>query len=364
MNQEQKRQAQQKAFVESGQELSIGTLDGLGIDVVTLAATTSASNYVQQVFDSGLTAVVYKLNLGGENWTLKRKRDQSLVKNIDGQTSFLNEVQRRCDFTHLKQQAQGGFEHVVDTRYASFLHGVILSPWIEGEGLSRLDESVFRQIFSTICSLEMAGLFEWDLCPGNLLVDQSGQIKLFDFGYMYRFDPKTEFNSNGLDTPMFHGVERFETRFFFDYLLKHSHTLSTQEQLTLYHCEKTCAFEAYQDKRSRLADRGASEAVLSWHDALLNGWRQALKEESALRRLFQREKFRSTLLDMLDDVHGKSCTHYTLQKADYVLNTLEKDYGQLKQEGGLFFGDEHCTQAQLLAKYRAMRADAVRYQLS
>ncbi len=55
---------------------------------------------------------------------------------------------------------------------------------------------------------------EWDLCSGNLLVDRQEQLWLFDFGYMYPFDPLREFNSNGLADPLFHFVERFETRFF------------------------------------------------------------------------------------------------------------------------------------------------------
>jgi predicted unusual protein kinase regulating ubiquinone biosynthesis (AarF/ABC1/UbiB family) len=44
---------------------------------------------------------------------------------------------------------------------------------------------------------------EWDLCNGNLLVDREEHLWLFDFGYMYPFDPLREFNSNGLADPFF-----------------------------------------------------------------------------------------------------------------------------------------------------------------
>ncbi len=60
---------------------------------------------------------------------------------------------------------------------------------------------------------------EWDLCPGNLLMD-NGHLWLFDFGYMYPFQPLQSYNSNGLQDPLFHACERFETRFFFGRLLE------------------------------------------------------------------------------------------------------------------------------------------------
>ena len=47
-----------------------------------------------------------------------------------------------------------------------------------------------------------------------------GRIRLFDFGYMYRFDPLRACNSNGLLTPQHHGAERFETRCYYAHLLR------------------------------------------------------------------------------------------------------------------------------------------------
>ncbi|MFE8730813.1 hypothetical protein ACFX56_27755, partial [Aeromonas hydrophila] len=37
-------------------------------------------------------------------------------------------------------------------------------------------------------------------------------ISVFDFGYMWPFDPRFEYNSNGLVDPQFHVPERLETR--------------------------------------------------------------------------------------------------------------------------------------------------------
>ena len=46
--------------------------------------------------DDGLTARVYRVQLAGRDWALKVAR-RPVVQNPDGQTSFLNELQRRRD---------------------------------------------------------------------------------------------------------------------------------------------------------------------------------------------------------------------------------------------------------------------------
>jgi hypothetical protein len=77
-------------------------LKGFPLTLLQLKNTTKSSNYVVQSFNSGLTAIVYQIQMNGQSWTLKLKRSVSLVNNIDGQTSFLNEVQRRRDLVKLK----------------------------------------------------------------------------------------------------------------------------------------------------------------------------------------------------------------------------------------------------------------------
>ncbi len=360
---EQQRQQAQQAFVDSEQNIEIGTLQGLPFTLQQLKSTTAGSSYVVETFNSGLTAVVYHLHLNGQNWTLKLKRPVSLVNNVDGQTSFLNEVQRRRDLVKLKQDNPENFKHIVDTQFASFRDGIILSPWIMGEPLTILNRQIFLQIFSTINNLELSGLFEWDFCPGNILLDGQNEIKLFDFGYMYQFDPTKHFNSNGLKTPLFHGIERFETRFFFDYLLKNTLNLSSDALFDLYKVEKQSALQAYQIKLANLIEIEASNEVIARQQAINHCWQVALSSDNALQELYLLESYRSNLLDLLDDLHGQSCTPYTLKKADFILSSLEQHYDKIAADGGFFFGDEHLSKAELLNKYRQFRQDAERFQL-
>lgn len=360
---EQQRQKSQLAFVDSGDNIEIGTLNGIPITKEQLKATTEESDYVVETFNSGLTAMVFRLKLGDQCWTLKKKRAVSLVKNVDGQTSFLNEVQRRRDLTVLKQQYPESFGNIVNTQYASYTEGIILSPWIEGDLLINLERDSFQQIFFTIVNLELSGLFEWDYCSGNILIDSQGKIKLFDFGYMYQFDPLKDFNSNGQDVPIFHGVERFETRFFFDYLLKNPLNLSSHALFELYRIEKQCALDAYQYKLTKLIELGADESVLTRQQSINSRWRQALADETALQELYLLESYRSNVLDLLDDLHGKSCSPITIKKADLVLSLIENYFEPLQAGNAFFFGDEELDKNELMTKYRKLCKDAKCYQL-
>lgn len=232
-----------------------------------------------------------------------------------------------------------------------------------GAPLLHLNSKIFLQIFSTIDNLELNGLFEWDYSSGNILFDTQGEVKFFDFGYMYQFDPKCHFNSNALKTPLFHGIERFETRFFFTYLLKNPLNLSSVDLFKLYRVEKQCALQSYQIKLTNLIELGANDDVIARQQAINHCWQEALLSDSALKNLYLLENFRSTLLDLLDDLHGQSCNADTLKKADLVLNLLEQHYQEIAAGEGFFLGDELLSKAELIEKYKGCRQDAQHFQL-
>jgi len=115
------RQRAQVAFLASGAQLEVGDPAALPLPLETLVGTTASCPHLVEAIESGLTANVFKVSAGGHTWTLKRKRDEILVRNVDGQTSFLNEVQRRRDFTDLmgRPGTAALLTHIVPTRYAS-----------------------------------------------------------------------------------------------------------------------------------------------------------------------------------------------------------------------------------------------------
>ncbi len=362
MNMNSRQQAQQN-FDASDENLIVGQEQDCPISVQALADINEHSVHVVDVIRSGLTAEVFHLRIDGQDYNLKKRRMQAKVNNLDGQFSFLNEVQRRHDLQALKQhpQAQRRFTHIVPTIYANYRLGIILSPWIEGGHIQQLTSELVDQLFDTLQACEEHGLMEWDLCSGNLLVDKEQQIWLFDFGYMYPYEPKQDFKSNGLSDPIFHMVERFETRFFFGWLLGQS--LSVAQQLELYFMLKTRAIRVYQNKLQWLKKHSADFAVIEHFEKILSTWQWAIVNQSNLVSLFQLESFRSHVLDIEDDLEGKSCTPLTLKRIEAVQNVLATNFDYIAENGGLFYANADKTQQQLMAIYAEKRQLAEHHQV-
>ncbi|WP_375748108.1 phosphotransferase [Vibrio sp. HN007] len=356
------RQKAQKDFESSGQNIIVGNASECPIDPLILAKTDANSSYVRKSIDSGLTAKIYQIEINGIHYTLKIKRKQALVSNLDGEFSFMNEVQRRLDFYRLKasKETSSKFKNIVETIYADYRLGIILSPWIDGEAVNSLNSDIFRQILTTTNECEKQGLMEWDLCEGNVLIDGNGKVYLFDFGYMYKFNPLTDFNSNGKTDPLFHLVERFETRFFFGWLIKQT-SMTFEEQFELYRELKLVASEVFEDKVKWLSDANADQNVVSQFEQLLRKWKAALSNDALLLDMFTLESFRSHVLDVEDDLHGQSCTPNTIKRIDVIIESISAHYAFLQTNGGLFYGNKDKNQKDLIDTYRSKRALAKTY---
>lgn len=356
------RRENQMKFINSNSEVEVGTLDNFNLSADELQIIDKDSKYVVNVFEGGLTAVVYKLSIGGKFYNLKKKRDNILVQNIDGQTSFLNEVQRRNDFNNLKKKDEQSFKGIVDTIYASFQKGIILSPWISGEHISMCSKKIYESLFSTLLNMELGGIFEWDLSGGNILV-VGDEIRLFDFGYTYKFNPLTQFNSDGMESPLFHMAERFETRFFMQYLMDLEHNSNRENRHKAYKEEKEGALHIYKKKLEYVVKNEGSKNIANWINKIILSWEEGLSSDEKLEELYEIEAFRSYVLDIGDDVGGKSCTKSTIKKIDKVLSIIEDNYNFLKDKNGLFFGDKKLNKAQLTEKYQGIKHLVMKYQL-
>jgi hypothetical protein len=358
------RQRVQLAFAVGTDELVFGNLNGLPWSPSELQSLDSGDQVVMQRLDSGLTAQVFQLDDGARRWTLKRARPRALVHNVDGQTSFLNEVQRRIDLATLKSMTSdlARWAAIVDTQYASYRQGLILSPWIEGTHVRHWDERRLTQLLGVACALWTQGLFEWDLCNGNIL-DDGRQLRLFDFGYMYRFDPVHHFNSagNGTDVPLFHPAERFETRNHCGYLLELERASGSHAALEAFRLEKVIALDAYQRMRSEIAKLAATGQVLEWLSRIIDNWRKGL--QSGGEALYLVEQWRSHVLDLDDDLRGRSCTPMTLARADWLIDALTHHFDALSGHAALFWEDTGRTRSELLARYLELRSMAETYQI-
>lgn len=360
---DEQRQAAQLAFLASGDELELGSPQDCPMPPAQLAGIVGDEPWVVQRFDGGLTAQVFRLRLDGRDWTLKRARTPARVQNVDGRTSFLNEIQRRADFLRLRRQGVAGLEAIAETSYASLRRGILLSPWIEGETVRDWDERRLRQAIDAGVACHAAGLFDWDPSPGNIL-DDGRRLRLFDFGYMYRFDPLTQFNSagHGDDQPRFHPVERLETRNLFGCLLELEQRGGEAAAIALFRTVKQVAIDAYRRLRDHLASQGATGAVLVWLDGIVERWQKALAGD--LAGLYLAEGWRSHALDLDDDLSGRTCTPMTLARADWLIDRLRHRHAELVAAGALLGADLGRGRDPAIEHHLALRRQAQALQIA
>lgn len=362
-NLEQARQRHRLELWQDSTEIIIGSEQGLPWTFDQLAAIDGSEPFVRQKLDSGLTAFVYQLEFDGKYYALKQARPRCLVQNVDGQTSYLNEILCRQQIESIRAEHPDSFAAITRTYAASLRKGVMLTEWIEGEPIREWDQRKLEQVFMAGAELLLAGLFEWDYCAGNLL-DDGKNLRLFDFGYTYPFDPLCHFNSagNGDDVPMFHLAERFETRNYFGYLLGIEQKQGLGAALAAFRLEKEVALQAYLGLQQTLHHRGANTNVINWYAGYIAQWSTALRGD--LHRLYLYEGWRSHVLDLDDDLRGQTCTPMTLQRSAWILTALQQHFEELKSMGAFFWHDVGRSREQLIDDYRGRHQLAEQYQIS
>lgn len=351
------RQRVNMAFIAGGAEFAFGDATALPLPVAVLQALTADSPGVEAVHDGGLTAEVLCLNHGGRRWAIKRARAECRVRNSDGATSFLNELHRHAELAALRAQG-AALPGIVAPVYGSLRDGLVVSPWIAGRHPEVLDERQARTLLQAGCALIEHGFFEWDYSAGNLL-DDGERLWLYDFGYCYRFDPLTQFNSagHGRDAPHHHLAERIEGRHLFGALLD----APPDAALAAFIGFKQAAAIAYEGLHGRLAARGASAAVLGHYAGLAARWRQALALSP--QRLYVLDGWRAHASDLADDLRGRSCTPRTLRRARWLQQALIDSADLLRAGGALSADEAGLDDATLLRLYREREAEAARHQL-
>lgn len=355
------RKDYQFALLESKQNMTIHSLDDIAIPLHLIMTIRKDSPIVKVCIDSGLTAVIYHVYYAGKDYCLKVKRQEAKVKNDDGKLSFLNEILCRKRLEEHRDNpiiAKG----ITKTYYADLKRGFILSEWVDGD----LDQSFtyerMMSIFTLGFELEKLGLFEWDMCKGNILF-RGNEVTLFDFGYMYPTDILKGPNPDGLKNVIFHSVERLETRSLMQVLIDLEKKHALDEAHSLYRQCKMAAIASYSVRLSYLIDQGANDALINYYQTLIGHWKLALKESFTFMRLYRSECARSFSLDILDDLSGKSCTIHTLSKIDKMLDLLALDYEGLKASGGFLHDAADADKETLIKRYEERRLKALAYQL-
>lgn len=91
---------------------------------------------------------------------------------------------------------------------------------------------------------------------------------------------------------------------------------------------------------------------MHYSESLRDQYLTALESDDALDNLFTLEMFRSNVLDIEDDLDGKSCTPTTIKRVNTVLEMVENFYPLLQKQGALFFDNKGKSKQELIESYK------------
>ncbi|MBI3863773.1 MAG: protein kinase, partial [Planctomycetia bacterium] len=112
---------------------------------------------------------------------------KALFRNVAGRLDFLNELRTWIDMPEHPHIAACRFFRTVDDEvavFAEFVDGGSLEQWIASHRLTRLEQALDVAIQAAwgLDAVHHLGLIHQDVKPGNLLLTESGQVKVSDFG--------------------------------------------------------------------------------------------------------------------------------------------------------------------------------------
>ena len=113
--QEQKRQRINLSRLQSGEEFRLGSEAGLPWTMEVLAAITGDDACVMQTLESALTAVMNQVAAENKRYILKRARPTCLVRNVDGETSFLGEFLCRQLIDAVRRESPDRLQSITHT---------------------------------------------------------------------------------------------------------------------------------------------------------------------------------------------------------------------------------------------------------
>ncbi|MBF4801896.1 hypothetical protein F3H83_22220, partial [Aeromonas hydrophila] len=166
---------------------------------------------------------------------------------------------------------------------------------------------------------------------------------------MWPFDPRHEFNSNGLTDPAFHVPERLETRTLSGLWL------DEPDPLPQFRYWRGLCINWAQRELQHLTREGASAPVLARLQGLLGEWRSALASDEALAANWWRDMYRSHRLDIADDLSGKSCGPLTLRRLDWLQQAVTEHFAELVDNLGP--DEAGLSQAALLSRLEGLREE-------
>ncbi len=301
------------------------------------------------IHNDGFTSIVYEyIAPDRTKYAIKVKRSVIETKSFDLFASFDNELLRRIDF--LKLELKG----IAKTLYASSKYNFIVSEWVEGvyiKHMSKISRSFISEALQLVLRLETHGFFDFDMNMTNIIYSQCGQPYIFDFGCIYRFDPRKECNPYGVKDTFFDGLERYKNTHMMRYLTRLERNGQNETAFDIYVVFVKVFKEVQKQKLNYLNALGADSWLLQRsHDCWK--WYESCDVLEDFTTRFVVDKYLSYVSTLEESQYYGIFDERYFSRVFELFHIMENDFNCLCNSNMMFEDDKALNKKSLIEKYR------------
>lgn len=302
---------------------------------------------IDEVHQEGCTSIVYRYNYESHSYAIKVKRKDIPQFPKDLYYSF--DIEMAFRFVSQIFEING----ICKTLYTNNSPKVMISDWISGcyiKNMNAIDVTAVAHAFELMLDLQKMGFFIFDLNMSNIKY-KDGMPYLYDFGYVYPFNPRIECNPytiNRVPDMYFDNLERYKTTHIMRYISNIERTngsLVAIQQYELFadiflqYQQKWLLYLKERDAAAWLCDR--AELNIMWYSS---------ERETATTERYILDKFLSYILTLEEGIYYDLYDEKFSVRLNELLSLVESSYDQLKK-GITYFSYPIESSAEELIRY-------------
>lgn len=306
-----------KEFLQTGQNLTIGSLESLQLTEDDLKALGEPHGpTVEAVKPKRGPLVLFVIKHHGHLYEVR------LLQDKDTDHQFLHECMIRNHLT--KVPSERVQESVVQTLAMDYQAGYIVSPVQETTPLTPPGFAGYETFYNLLWDLERSQLFATQLSDKTLAM-QGDHIVMTDVAHLVPFNPLTDYNDQGLVLPQAHMVERFEKQFLIDAWGTMETSDSVQAVIENIKIAKAAMLIVYMNKLRYVQTNGGSVTITAWMTGLIDDVKKYLVGPDELWQEYMTNRYRGYVKDMVDELDQPSITSKTIAKLDFLIQYAQNE---------------------------------------
>jgi len=306
-----------KDYIQSGQNLTLGSLEPLQLTTDDLRAIGEPHGpLVEEVFPAALGIARFVIKHHGHLYEVRLRQAG------DDTYSFLHECMIRNHLSKIPSDIVKAL--VVPTLAMDYQAGYIVSEVLETTPLVPPTFTGYETFYKGLWDLERSQLFATELSAKTLAM-QGDKVVMNDVAHLVPFNPLTDYNDQGLVLPQVHMIERFEKQYLIEAWGELELKDSVQAAIENIKIAKAAMLIVYMNKQRYIQQQGGSVTITAWMTGLIDEVKKYLVGPDELWQEYMTNRYRGYVKDMVDELDQPVITPLTIKKLDFLIQYAQND---------------------------------------